>query len=53
MSARISAWWLTVLRSIKAENILSEVIILTGNATLESAIECMKLGAAESRLEAT
>jgi two-component system, NtrC family, response regulator AtoC len=36
-----------VLRTIKAENILSEVIILTGNATLESAIECMKLGAFE------
>jgi two-component system, NtrC family, response regulator AtoC len=38
---------ITVLRTIKAENILSEVIILTGNATLESAIECMKLGAFE------
>jgi DNA-binding NtrC family response regulator len=38
---------IAVLRSIKAENILSEVIILTGNATLESAIECMKLGAFE------
>jgi DNA-binding NtrC family response regulator len=38
---------IAVLRTIKAENILSEVIILTGNATLESAIECMKLGAYE------
>jgi DNA-binding NtrC family response regulator len=38
---------ISVLRSIKAENITSEIIILTGNATLESAIECMKLGAFE------
>ena len=38
---------LSVLRTIKAENIMSEVIILTGNATLENAIECMKLGAFE------
>jgi len=38
---------ITVLRSIKSENIASEVIILTGNATLESAIECIKLGAFE------
>jgi len=38
---------ISVLRTIKAENIVSEVIILTGNATLESAIECMKLGAYE------
>jgi two-component system, NtrC family, response regulator AtoC len=38
---------ISVLRTIKAENIMSEVIILTGNATLESAIECMKLGAFE------
>ncbi len=36
-----------VLRNIKLDNIPSEVIILTGNATLESAIECMKLGAFE------
>jgi DNA-binding NtrC family response regulator len=36
-----------VLRMIKQENISSEVIILTGNATLESAIESMKLGAFE------
>jgi DNA-binding NtrC family response regulator len=36
-----------VLRSIKQENIPSEIIILTGNATLESAIESMKLGAFE------
>jgi DNA-binding NtrC family response regulator len=38
---------LSVLRTIKSENITSEVIILTGNATLENAIECMKLGAFE------
>jgi DNA-binding NtrC family response regulator len=38
---------LEVLRRIRSENIPSEVIILTGNATLESAIECMKLGAFE------
>ncbi len=36
-----------VLRTIKQEAIPSEVIILTGNATLESAIESMKLGAFE------
>lgn len=36
-----------VLRTIKSDNIPSEVIILTGNATLESAIESMKLGAFE------
>jgi DNA-binding NtrC family response regulator len=36
-----------VLRTIKSDNIPSEVIILTGNATLESAIECMKIGAFE------
>ncbi len=36
-----------VLRVIKQETIQSEVIILTGNATLESAIESMKLGAFE------
>ncbi len=36
-----------VLRIIKSEGIPSEVIILTGNATLESAIESMKLGAFE------
>jgi two-component system, NtrC family, response regulator AtoC len=35
------------LRNIRAENIISEVIILTGNATIESAIESMKLGAFE------
>ncbi|MBD3317578.1 MAG: response regulator, partial [Chitinivibrionales bacterium] len=34
-----------VLRASQKENIPSEVIILTGNATVESAIECMKLGA--------
>jgi two-component system, NtrC family, response regulator AtoC len=38
---------ISVLRTIKAESIVSEVIILTGNATLESVIECMKLGAFE------
>lgn len=36
-----------VLRSMKSEGIPSEVIILTGNVTLESAIESMKLGAFE------
>ena len=36
-----------VLRAIKQDAIPSEVIILTGNATLESAIESMKLGAYE------
>ena len=35
------------LRTMKKENILSEVIILTGNATLESCVECMKMGAFE------
>ena len=38
---------ITVLRTMRAENIASEVIVLTGNATIESAIECMKLGAFE------
>jgi DNA-binding NtrC family response regulator len=38
---------ISVLRTIKSENIMSEIIILTGNASLESAIECMKLGAFE------
>ena len=38
---------ITVLKKIRKENIPSEVIILTGNATVESAIECMKLGAFE------
>ena len=36
-----------VLRTMKKENILSEVIILTGNATLENCVECMKVGAFE------
>ncbi|KMQ52879.1 Response regulator [Chitinispirillum alkaliphilum] len=36
-----------VLRTIKQENTASEIIILTGNATLETAIESMKLGAFE------
>lgn len=36
-----------VLRTMKSDGIPSEVIILTGNATLESAIESMKLGAFE------
>ena len=35
------------LRNIRAENIISEVIILTGNASIETAIESMKLGAFE------
>lgn len=38
---------ISVLRAIRKENISSEIIILTGNATVESAIECMKLGAFE------
>jgi two-component system response regulator AtoC len=38
---------IAVLRAIKSEGIPSKVIMLTGNATLESAIECMKLGAFE------
>jgi DNA-binding NtrC family response regulator len=38
---------IAVLRAIKSEGLGSEVIMLTGNATLESAIECMKLGAFE------
>ncbi|MDR0306959.1 MAG: sigma-54 dependent transcriptional regulator [Chitinispirillales bacterium] len=33
------------LRLLKQKNVPSEVIILTGNATVESALECMKLGA--------
>ena len=36
-----------VLRTIKKEQIVSEVIILTGNATLENCVECMKIGAFE------
>ncbi len=36
---------ISVLDRIRKENIPSEVIILTGNATIESAIKCMKLGA--------
>ena len=38
---------LAVLSTMKKENIPSEIIILTGNATLENAIESMKLGAFE------
>jgi Response regulator containing CheY-like receiver, AAA-type ATPase, and DNA-binding domains len=38
---------ISLLRKIRAENIISEVIILTGNATIESAIETIKLGAFE------
>jgi len=34
-----------VLRKIKEEKITAEVIMLTGNGTIESAIECMRLGA--------
>lgn len=36
-----------VLEKMRKENITTEVIILTGNATVESAIGCMKLGAFE------
>jgi len=36
-----------VLRVIKKEHIVSEVIVLTGNATLENCVECMKSGAFE------
>jgi two-component system, NtrC family, response regulator AtoC len=36
-----------VLRTIKKEHIVSEVIVLTGNATLENCVECMKNGAFE------
>ncbi len=36
-----------VLREIKKENISTEVIILTGNATIENCIECIKMGAFE------
>jgi DNA-binding NtrC family response regulator len=36
-----------VLRTIKKEHIVSEVIILTGNATLENCVDCMKSGAFE------
>jgi two-component system, NtrC family, response regulator AtoC len=38
---------ITMLKNIKKENIISEFIILTGNATIESAIESIKLGAFE------
>jgi len=38
---------IALLRNIRLENIVSEVIILTGNATIESAIETIKLGAFE------
>jgi DNA-binding NtrC family response regulator len=38
---------LEVLRRIKKERIGSEVIVLTGNATLENCVECMKNGAFE------
>jgi two-component system response regulator AtoC len=36
-----------VLRALKKEHVVSEVIILTGNATLESCVESMKNGAFE------
>jgi DNA-binding NtrC family response regulator len=36
-----------LLREIKKENIQSEVIILTGNASVETALECMRMGAYE------
>ena len=35
----------TTLREIKARNPLVEVVMLTGNATVESAVEGMKIGA--------
>ncbi|MGD9200118.1 MAG: sigma-54 dependent transcriptional regulator [Chitinispirillia bacterium] len=38
---------ISVLEKLKKESIPSEVIILTGNASVESAIQCMKLGAFE------
>ena len=38
---------LEVLRAIKKGRIGSEVIVLTGNATLENCVECMKNGAFE------
>jgi DNA-binding NtrC family response regulator len=38
---------ISVLKSLKSDNLLTEVIMLTGNATVENAIECMKLGAYE------
>jgi two-component system, NtrC family, response regulator AtoC len=38
---------LSVLHRIKEEAAAPEVIMLTGNATIESAVECMKLGAFE------
>jgi DNA-binding NtrC family response regulator len=36
---------ISLLRNIRAEDIISEVIILTGNASIENAIESMRLGA--------
>jgi two-component system, NtrC family, response regulator AtoC len=36
-----------VLRAMKKDSIESEVIVLTGNATLENCVECMKMGAFE------
>jgi len=36
---------ISLLRSIRSEEIISEVIILTGNASIENAIASMKLGA--------
>jgi DNA-binding NtrC family response regulator len=36
-----------VLRLMKKDSIESEVIVLTGNATLENCVECMKMGAFE------
>jgi len=38
---------IALLRAIRQEKIDTEVIVLTGNATVDSAIECMKLGAFE------
>ncbi|UCD30184.1 MAG: sigma-54-dependent Fis family transcriptional regulator [Planctomycetota bacterium] len=36
-----------ILKRIKAEGVMSEVIIITGHSTVESAVEAMKLGAAD------
>jgi DNA-binding NtrC family response regulator len=36
-----------VLRAMKIDSMVSEVIVLTGNATLENCVECMKMGAFE------
>jgi DNA-binding NtrC family response regulator len=38
---------LEILREIKAAGVLSEVVIITGHAAVDSAVEAMKLGAAD------